>query len=254
MKRRTPLIVVSLCLQFCIGVSVVSAGSVEGDSFVVNSIVSDGKDGRVWRQWRQTVRETPIYVVEAEVSGIGQEETAALLKLRVGSNWQEEQEVLLNDSKVEKIMFKLNAVSPRGQPLVLSASRGEVMVKTITVEFAPVHEPSVPKPAVEKDDSDESCELDPQITVTRVKPVSGDASARIIAGRMAGSCVETAGYFENGQLQEKIPFPPGKKLQRQKFEVRVHTQKNGEIRIQTTGGREASLFIDEVSANDAEMF
>ena len=65
-----------------------------------------------------------------------------------------------------------------------------------------------------------------------------------IKGSIAGSCIEEAGYYENGSLKQSFQIPYSARFQRQEFEVQVRSGRQGEFRVYTTNGASNSIDID----------
>ena len=65
-----------------------------------------------------------------------------------------------------------------------------------------------------------------------------------IKGSIAGSCIEEAGYYENGSLKQKFEIPYSARFQRREFEVQVRSGRQGEFRVYTTNGASNSIDID----------
>lgn len=250
--------------------------------FPVNLVLSDGKGGRVWRQWRQQIPEKNVQSVSVVLSRVsGGNDTFVNLRYGSGQTFENGKQIFLQDNSTKTVSWNVGGVPPRGQPLVLNAYKGEVKVISVTVDYVSSGQPYRPRqpkpPRVEEPDVDEYEEDDdelsaeeramerrcqrlrrvraPRIEIGKLKPTGGLFSGKYRAeGSMYGACVEEAGYFENGRLKEEVRFPITDSYKRKEFSFKVRTGRNGELRIYTVTGAEDTVSIDEEIANQQSVF
>ena len=270
------LIFIIWLLTISIALSVFPAIS-SAETFQVDSVLSDGKDGRVWRQWREHLQEKgvqSVLVVLRKQSG----GSDTFVNLRYGSNsaFENGKQVFLTNNIEQTVSWSVKGESPRGQPLVLNAYKGEVFVSQVIVQYVgdpavkspiPMSKPSESGPTAHTQASavrNEAAVLQqckkmrvkaPRIELGQIKPQGGPFSGKHKAeGSVYGACIEEAGYYENGRMKQKIDFPLSERYQRKEFSFDVHTGKNGEIRVFTVSGREDVIYVDEEIANQRSVF
>lgn len=254
-------------------------------AIAVNQVLGDGKEGRIWRQWRQSVAERPIDRVEAVVTKTkGGADTFLNLRFGSGSAFESGKQVFLRDESPQTVTWAVGGAAPGGQPLVMNAYKGEVMLSTVRVVYAGAGvsipgggRPGYPKPRGPgygrppgygpnygapgqgspgygggQADSDiaRRCRRGryqpPRIEIGEVRASGGLFSGKYrISGAVHGTCVQEAGYFENGRLKERIEFPLDDNFQRREFQVRVKSGNNGELRVYSTTGHEDIVYVDE---------
>lgn len=221
-------------------------------SFSPNLTISDGKEGRVWKQWRQNVAERPVLyvtIVVHKTSG-----SSASLKLRFGasSGFENDREVILSDNKQNKITWDVSGAFPKGQPLVLNSYKGEVVVEQVVVVYSREATSGVAKAVSPTGQQCQTKDKVLNIQPGKITRASGSASRLYkITGTIQGTCVVEAGYYENGELKQKINFPLSNSVKTQEFELNVKAGTNGEIRVQTSNGLEESYFVDEGIAGES---
>ena len=104
------------------------------DRFNVGQVLSDGKNGRVWRQWRQGIQNRGVQNVVVVLKKVnGGNDTS--VNLRYGDGPTFDRQVYLTDNAIKRISFNVGGAAPHGQPLVLNAYRGEVQVSNIAVHY-----------------------------------------------------------------------------------------------------------------------
>ena len=248
------------------------------DKFAVNQILSDGKDGRVWRQWRQGIRNEGVQNVVVVLRRInGGNDTSVNLRYGDGPTFENKQ-FYLTDNNIKSVSFNVGGAAPNGQPLVLNAYKGEVQVSNIVVNYvgaaAPQRhsghtrwgegkynsKPGMSRPGRDAYDNRASNEnaavrrcrsLDrirrPRIEIGRVKPSGGLFSGKYrINGSVYGACIEEAGYFERGRLKDEVQIPLDDRYTRREFSFQVRSGRSGEIRVYTIDGREDIVDVDEL--------
>ncbi len=238
--------------------------------FVVNQLLSDGKNGRVWRQWRQNIANRGVNRVDIVLRRqTGGNNTSVNLRYGDGQTFEGGRQVFLTDNNLKTITFNVGGAAPNGQPLVLNAYNGEVYVTTVNVYYqggrtlsnTHQHIPRPkPRPGVGSYPSGNTNDAlavqrcrnirirRPRIEVGSVRASGGlFSNKKRIKGSIFGACVEEAGYFENGRLKQEFPFPLSDRYQRRDFEVQARTGRNAEIRVFTIDGREDSVDIDDLA-------
>ena len=100
-----------------------------------NVVAGDGKNGNVWSQWTQNVKEAPVKEVRMRIQRVkGSDKT--YVNLRFGKKGQAldgGKRIYLADGKETKVTWNVGGVSPGGQPLVLNAYDGEVKILKVAV-------------------------------------------------------------------------------------------------------------------------
>ncbi|MCB0321474.1 MAG: hypothetical protein KDD60_11160 [Bdellovibrionales bacterium] len=242
-----------------------------------NTLIGDGKEGRVWNQLRQSVQEHMISRVEVELlRKKGSNDTFVNLRFGNGDTFENGRKIFLSDDQLQTVVWTVGS-APLGQPLVLNAYKGEVLVKAIRVYFgSPGGTPYVsntqedPKrtfswrdAAANVTDGDEpkgKCARAFRVKPPRLEITSIEATGGLFSGKYAvkgtahGACVEGAGYFEHGKLRQKITFPESDSYDHVEFSVATKTGENGEIRVYTTSGEEDIKYIDEIVAHEQSQY
>ncbi len=220
--------------------------------FRSGQIIGDGKEGRVFAKWFEDIGNAAIgkVTVKLQKRSGGRD---AYVNLRFGDDDTLEggKREYLDDNSFKTISWDVGGESSRNRPLVLNAYNSEVLIESVKVEFIentpPTGGPLTPSPQNDTGDQLLACrELYrigyPKIEISKVKPTgnffSGDQK---VSGFIYAQCVQEAGYYEYGDLKEKIDFPLSDRFQRKAFSVKVRQQKNGEIRVYTTDGQEAVM-------------
>jgi hypothetical protein len=239
--------------------------------FAVNQLLSDGKNGRVWRQWRQNIANRGVQRVEIVLRRqTGGNNTSINLRYGDGQAFEGGRQIFFTDNNLKTVSFNVGGAAPNGQPLVINAYNGEVFVTTVNVYYQGsgssiknTHQhPPRPKPRPGNvipsvNNNNDSLALQrcrnirirrPRIEVGSVRASGGlFSNKKRIKGSIFGACVEEAGYFENGRLKQEFPFPLSDRYQRRDFEVQARTGRNAEIRVFTVDGREDSIDIDDLA-------
>ena len=87
----------------------------------------------------------------------------------------------------------------------------------------------------------------PELEVGSLQPTGGLFSGKYrFRGSAFGSCIEELAYFEEGRLKERVQFPFAERFQRQEFEVKVRSGRQGEIRVYSSNGGSDSVAIDRL--------
>lgn len=278
--------IVALMLLLTSGLVLPARSYAEHDgkmTFQVSSTLSDGKNGRVWKQWRQKLPEKLVRKVEVELQKqSGGNDTFVNLRFGSDSTLENGKRVTLSNNAPFKATWIVNQM-PKGRELVLNAYKGEVSVKRVTVLFATDKvrdwkirraprpypkgyiEPKRPhqgpnddhhsegfSSGSDKEDAARECETTghlrrPRIEIGRIKSSGGLFSNKYkVEGEIFGKCIDEAGYYERTQLKESIKIPLNKRYRRYQFNIKVKTGKGGKIRVFTYDGRKVSVDIDEM--------
>lgn len=98
-------------------------------------VIGDGKNGNVWGQWSQTVKEASVKEVHVHLHRVkGSENT--YVNLRFGKKGQAldgAKRVYLKDTKAVWVRWNVGNTAPGGKPLILNAYDGEVKVNKVVV-------------------------------------------------------------------------------------------------------------------------
>ncbi len=103
----------------------------------------------------------------------------------------------------------------------------------------------------ENNDPVESCKLShgtarPRIEVDYAKRVGSRRSTIfLIKGKIIGSCIDEAGYYEFGKIKEKFKIPLSDQLNRYEFHITSYEGVDGEIRVFSLDGRQDKVFIED---------
>lgn len=248
--------------------------------YKVNQAISDGKNGRVWRQWRETVANRRIERVEAVLRRTsGANDTFVNLRFGNGEAFENGKQIQISNNDSQTVAWQVGS-RPEGQPLVLNAYNGEIQLERVIVYFpkplaafkpnttSEEAKPKGSKPgweaALDSVSGDTSvagrCRRAkrvqaPKIEIGKVEAHGGLFSGKYrISGSLFGSCIEEAGYFENAKLKQKIEFPLEDTVKRVEFQVNTKTGKNGEIRLFSTTGQESIEFVDEIVAREKSVY
>lgn len=255
------------------------------DNFTPNLTIGDGSDGRIWSQWRQSVRELPIEEIAIKLRKTkGGDEAFVNLRFEGGQTLESGKREYLKDNNTQNLTWVIGGESPRGKQLVLNAYKAEVFVEAVRVKYrAPILPPSSSGGSISGPDDDnddiqptkpnspatDDYALDPNIAreckgqyfrrprieVEEARPSGGLFSDKQkISGNVIGACIEEAGYFESGRLKERIDIPYTSSFKRYEFRIGVRTGRNGELRVYTTQGDEERVSIDELVQDSAPLF
>ena len=262
------------------------ANATTSDSFQVNQVLGDGKNGNTWSQWSQPVNNGTITVVRAEVKRVkGGNDTFINLRFGSGQAFGNGKQTFLTHDKYQTVRWNVNQ-SGNGKPLVMNAYNGEVLLRNVVVVYADSLQGSRGSDGRYDDREHDSRRHDgrryddrhsgslsgkvrdddyrgsqgrvprscrrgdyraPRIEVGKVKSSGGLFSGKYrIRGSIEGSCVEEAGYFEEGRLKERFQIPLSDRFQRQEFNIKVRSGRNGEIRVYSSDGRDDRVYVDDL--------
>ena len=250
------------------------AESPVGGAFVPNTTLGDGKNGRVYQQWRQSIANNGVKRITAVLQKkSGGRDVYVNLRFGSGSALERGKRVFLPDGREVSASWQLNGERANGRELVMNSYNGEVFLKEVSIEYQHASRPPVidPKPAVSPiantaigivDDPEavRRCRYsrnirNPRIRIRRVRGSGGLFSSKYrVSGSIAGSCIEEAGYYEYGELKEEIKFPLSDRYKRQNFQVRVRTGREGEIIVHTSDGREDIIDVDRAVTDKKSLF
>lgn len=111
------------------------------------------------------------------------------------------------------------------------------------------------KPQAQEDNVDknelEACKISagtskPRIQVDLAKPVGSPYSTiYIISGKIVGSCIDEAGYYENGEIKQKFYIPLSTKLTKFNYNITTYKGLKAEVRVYSLDGRQDKLDIEE---------
>lgn len=126
------LILSALC---CFTLGVASASPAK-QLYRVGQVLGDGNSGNVYRQWQQQIDEANVAKVVAEVKRVrGGSDTFINLRYGNGQAFENGKQVFLPDGNYRTVTWNVNQ-APGGQPLVLNAYKGEVLVRNVVVTYA----------------------------------------------------------------------------------------------------------------------
>lgn len=242
------------------------------DVFNDNVQISDGKQGRVWNKWSRVVKEQTVVSVVATIKkNSGGNDTFINLRYGKGNTFENGKQVFLGNNQTTTAHWTVQE-KPNGRPLVLNAYKGVVQVISVKIVYAATKpktraisigassshgntnsgRPTAHHPRSTPNNSQTVaiCQRgnynSPNIEISKVKSSGRFFSGKYrVSGSIRGSCVEEAGYFENGQLKEKFTFPYSARFKRQEFHIKARSGKGGEIRVYTTNGAESRIEIDQ---------
>lgn len=255
-----------------------------GGNFSVNQVVGDGKNGRTFAKWTQSLPERPVESVSVTVRRqSGGDNTYVNLRFGSGATFENGKREYVRGGGTMTLTWNVGGVVPNGQPLVLNAYDGEVFVQSARVSFVRGSRPTFDDrddrggydegygggrddhrqdgPAFGSGDGDaaERCRRArvqrPRIEIGRVRPTGGVFSGKFkIGGSIYGACIQEAGYFEEGRLKESIRFPLDDRFNRLEFEITGRSGRRGELRVFTTDGMDDVVPIDDELRNSGGAF
>ena len=298
MGKRAKRIQITACLTVLFSVvalcSIRSAAAlptvmlqVGGQNYPANLVIGDGKSGRSYGKWTQSLPERPVQSVSITVRRqSGGDGTFVNLRFGSGATFENGKREYLRGNGTMTLTWNVGGIAPNGQPLVLNAYDGEVFVQSARVAFVGGARPHYDDrddrggydegyghsghddrqdsyhqdgPAFGNGDAAERCRRAriqrPRIEVGRVRPTGGVFSGKFkVEGSIYGACVQEAGYFEEGRLKESIRFPLDDRYNRQEFQITGRSGRRGELRVFTTDGRDDVVSIDEELRNSGGAF
>ena len=262
------------CLFLLLSPSPLFANNTEEIS--VGKTIGDGKNGNVWYQWRQTLKEKSVQRVTATLrKKKGGSDT--YVNLRFGSKGALEggKRINLNDGAPVTASWNIGGERPRGQKLVMNIYGGEAYLETVSIEYLepisnkgandhfgesgrrtnrPIDRDGRDRDFDRRDESEIARKCDrkrrlrvPEIEIEDVDSTGGLFSGKYrIKGSIMGACIEEAGYFEKGRLKQSFDYPFSDRYKRENFRIKVRSGKRGEIRILSYDGGEERLFVDDI--------
>ncbi len=255
----------------------------EMEAVEVGQTLGDGKDGRVWIQWKGQAKEREIakVIVKARKQS-GGPDVYIDLRFENGAALDKGKQVVFKDNARKYGSWDLGRVKPAGRKLVLIAYNGEVFVETVTFEYEPLSDDDQVTPEKKLGSGDASfrsssphnrrrygsrlnsagvgsklqdqvlngCRMNksmrkPSIEVTKVRKSEGLwSSKKRISGFIKAVCVEEAGYYESGELKHRFNFPLSDRYRREEFSIQSRGGEVGEIRVLLFDGQEKRLSVD----------
>lgn len=105
--------------------------------FKPNVDLSDGKGGRPFKKWVQTVKERPVKKVAVNVQRTsGGDDTFINLRFGdKGKTFENGKRVYLKSGEKRRVEFLVNTETPNGRPLVLNAYNGVVKLRWVGVYY-----------------------------------------------------------------------------------------------------------------------
>ncbi|MCB0359661.1 MAG: hypothetical protein KDD44_08495 [Bdellovibrionales bacterium] len=240
-------------------------------SFPENVRIGDGKNGAIFNSWSARLENQPVLQVTASVQRVrGGDDTYINARFGEGSTFENGRRVNLSSGNVEEITWNVGGIRPDGRPLVIKAYNGEVIVRTVSVTYQqpaassgiqPIQPPApVRAPEAANSTSTEGCDggryfRAPTIEVGRVEPKGSLFSGKYeLSGSIYGACIVEAGYFEHGQLKERIEFPTMPSYQRRNFSVRVRSGRQGKVQVLAADGSRDEVNVDDtITASEQQQ-
>lgn len=253
------------------------------DNFTPNLTIGDGSGGRVWSQWKQSVRELPIETISVRLRKTkGGDDSYVNLRFEGGQTFENGKREYLRSGETKSLTWNVGDESARGKQLVLNAYKAEVFVEAVRVTYRTPMLPLSTSGGSISEDKDEvrptkpnfppglddsalnpntarECKNQyfrrPRIEVEEARPSGGLFSDKQkVSGNVIGACIEEAGYFESGRLKERLNIPYTSSSKRYEFRIAVRTGRNGELRVYTTQGEEERVSVDELVQDTAPLF
>jgi len=249
--------------------------------FTVGQVISDGKAGRVWNEWKSSIPEGSVDSVSVVMRrDTGGADTYINLRYENGQTFENGKRVYLHDTGSKTVFWNLKGEAPNGRALILNAHNGEVFIEAIEVKYRspvqsavptqsyPAPGTTAPNSASQSAPNQNTNNYDPEVAkrcrwarirpprieIGRIRPGAVLFGGKFKAeGSIYGNCIEEAGYFENGRLKERFDFPFSDRYQRKDFSVEVRTGKLGEIRLHSTDGKEDRVYIDEEIVSQGQL-
>jgi hypothetical protein len=104
--------------------------------FSPNIILSDGKDGRVWQQWKQSINNSPISSIVAQVQKVsGGNDTFVNLRFGNDNALENGRQFFVGNGARTTLTWNLNGAIANGKPLVMNAYKGEVRLLYLKINF-----------------------------------------------------------------------------------------------------------------------
>jgi len=242
----------------------ISAASAEVRNLPAGQTIGDGAKGRLFAKWFGNVGDEAVNSVTMRLRKTkGDKDAYVNLRFNDGPTLENNKREYLTDNSSKTVVWRANGERAAGRQLVLIAYNAEVIVESVTVDIQgrgpnkPTlgNRPTLPPGGGSQnvgnyDAAYQNCRRMyrigyPRVEIGRLSPsgnmFSGDQRA---SGSIFGQCVQEAGYFEYGQIKEKINFPMSDRYERMNFSIKVRSNRNGEIRVYTTDGQEAVVSVD----------
>ena len=150
MKKENTLKTTTLLLYSFLSTALLLAGfsnsaeaeRAKSDFFEPRMTIGDGKDGRVWKNWRATTANYPIERVQVRLRKT-KGGTDAYVNLRIdgGATFENGRRVRLNDNDTKTLSWSAGNVHPNGKQLVLNIYKGEAYVESVKVYYARAIDP-----------------------------------------------------------------------------------------------------------------
>ncbi len=111
------------------------AGKDKVEQFKPNLVISDGKSGRRWGQFNQTLPEKSYYQAKVQMKRVsGGDDTFVNLRFgREGQTLDGSKRVYLKSKDVVEETWTFNRTAPNGKSLILNAYNGEVEVLRVQI-------------------------------------------------------------------------------------------------------------------------
>lgn len=234
--------------------------------------IGDGKNGRTYSKWSANLGDEQVNRVTVRLrKKSGGNDAYVNLRFGDGQTFENGKREYLADNSSRSVSWNVGGQRSGGQPLMLLAYNGEVIVESVSVDIQdkkpvlpdygnrpgqggnrPIYPPNGGSGSNlgNYDEAYKTCRrmyriAYPRVEIGRLNPsgniFSGDQRA---SGSIYGQCIQEAGYFEYGQLKEKIDFPLSDRFERRNFSVKMRSNRNAEIRVYTTDGQEAIARVD----------
>ena len=256
------------------------------DFFRLGYILADGKDGRVFRNWKQHVAERPIESISVSLRRVsGGDKVYVNLRYLGGKTFENGRRFYLRSDKTQTVSWNVDNEEPKKRPILLNAYKGDVFVEWVRISYQKnfsrpdrlsprpakpssilssgqgSNRPSDPKDKdeyVHEKKSDQAARRrcrnqrvrQPRFEIIKLKPSGGFFSNKFrVEGIVFGACIEEAGYYEYGRLKKMFNIPLKDRYGRYEFSLRVRTGRQAELRAFTTNGRESLILVDEELLN-----
>ena len=265
-------------LSFDITFSHFSFNTAQAESrYSAGIVIGDGKNGRVWRQWKTSISDKPVNFVDIKLrKSAGGDEAFVNLRYQGERSFENGKRVFLKDNSEKTVRWFVGGEKPNHRKLLLNAYKGEVYVESVVVHYSQPQaatssvrplppsanalgdgsrKPVKPTRTTEEINSEyqtiQRCKKrrsrDPKIEIDEVKKSGGLFSGKYrINGAVFASCVEEVGYYERGKLVKKLDFSLSDSSKREEFSFQVRSGRNGQIRVYTVAGEAKYQAIDDL--------
>ena len=271
-RITTNLIFIALSLVVIAPATSIASSS---EKFTVGSNISDGKKGRPWKQWKQSLNNNPIERITARVRKVsGPADTYINLRFNKGSALDNGKRISLPSGGEIEASWNLHGERPDGRQLVMNAYKGVVTLVSVEIHYrntstSTSSNTSASPTETQTSSNDARVDFDPEteqrclhsrvkrprIEIGKVKKSGGVFSGKYrVEGSMYGACIEEAGLFVGGRLRKSVDFPFTDKFKRKEFSFQVRSGKRAQLRIYTINGREDVVDIDEEITESGNLF